>query len=50
MSILLIEQNVAESLEIADSAAVLENGTIVLSGPASALASDPRLQNAYLGI
>jgi branched-chain amino acid transport system ATP-binding protein len=50
MSILLIEQNVAESLEIADSAAVLENGTIALSGAAEALAMDPRVRNAYLGI
>jgi branched-chain amino acid transport system ATP-binding protein len=50
LSILLIEQNVAESLEIADSAAVLENGTIALSGTAAALARDPRIRNAYLGI
>ncbi|MET0866799.1 MAG: ABC transporter ATP-binding protein [Pseudorhodoplanes sp.] len=50
LSILLIEQNVAESLEIADSAAVLENGKIVLSGPAASLASDERVRNAYLGI
>ncbi len=32
MTILLIEQNVSESLEIADQAAVLENGAVVLSG------------------
>lgn len=50
MSILLIEQNVAESLEIADAAAVLENGTVVLSGTAAALATDTRVRNAYLGI
>ncbi len=50
MSILLIEQNVSESLEIADSAAVLENGKIVLSGPAAALAGDERVRNAYLGL
>jgi branched-chain amino acid transport system ATP-binding protein len=50
MSILLIEQNVAESLEIADFAAVLENGKIVLSGPAASLATDERVRNAYLGI
>ena len=34
MSILLIEQNVAELLEIADFAAVLENGSIAFSGTA----------------
>ena len=50
LSILLIEQNVAESLEIADAAAVLENGNIVLSGPANSLANDERVRNAYLGI
>jgi len=50
LSILLIEQNVAGSLEIADAAAVLENGNIVLSGPANSLANDERVRNAYLGI
>ena len=50
LTILLIEQNVAESLEIADSAAVLENGSIVLAGPASELAEDDRVRSAYLGI
>ena len=50
MTILLIEQNVAESLEIADFAAVLENGSIVLTGPSASLATDERVRNAYLGI
>ena len=50
LSILLIEQNVAESLEIADFAAVLENGSIVLHGKAAELANDERVRNAYLGI
>ncbi len=50
MSILLIEQNVAESLEIADYVAVLENGSIVLSGHAVDIKGDERIQSAYLGI
>ena len=50
MTVLLIEQNVAESLQIADSAAVLENGNIVLAGPAASLAEDERVRSAYLGI
>ncbi len=50
MSILLIEQNIAESLEIADFAAVLENGSIVLSGHAGEIKGDDRIQSAYLGI
>ena len=50
MTILLIEQNVSESLEIADEAAVLENGTVVLSGAAAELAKDERVRSAYLGL
>ena len=50
MTILLIEQNVAESLEIAETAAVLENGNLVLSGPAPDIAADDRVKSAYLGI
>jgi branched-chain amino acid transport system ATP-binding protein len=50
LTILLIEQNVAESLEIADVAAVLENGSVVLAGPAADLANDERVRSAYLGI
>jgi branched-chain amino acid transport system ATP-binding protein len=50
LTILLIEQNVTESLEIADVAAVLENGSVVLTGPAADLANDERVRGAYLGI
>jgi branched-chain amino acid transport system ATP-binding protein len=50
LTILLIEQNVAESLVIADHAAVLENGTVVLSGPAGAVALDEGVKRAYLGL
>jgi len=50
LTILLIEQNVAESLEIAEFAAVLENGSVVLSGPAKAVAEDERVKQAYLGL
>ena len=42
ITILLIEQNVAESLAIADYATVLENGGIVLSGSAAVVAADRR--------
>jgi branched-chain amino acid transport system ATP-binding protein len=49
-TILLIEQNVAESLAIADDAVVLENGSIALAGPAAALATDERVKRAYLGL
>ncbi|MEY2801989.1 MAG: putative type branched chain amino acid transport system, ATP-binding component [Pseudomonadota bacterium] len=50
LSILLVEQNVGQSLEIAQRAYVMENGTIEFSGlPGELLASD-RLRRAYLGI
>ncbi|RYF43273.1 MAG: ABC transporter ATP-binding protein [Comamonadaceae bacterium] len=50
LAILLVEQNVGQSLEIADRAYVLENGAIRFSGlPAELLGSD-ELRRAYLGL
>ena len=48
-SILLIEQNARAALEVADQGYVLETGSIVLEGPATALATDPRVIDTYLG-
>ena len=50
VTILLVEQNVSAALAIADRAYVIETGRIVLSGECSALASDPRVRAAYLGL
>ncbi|PHP68905.1 branched-chain amino acid ABC transporter ATP-binding protein [Zhengella mangrovi] len=50
LTILLVEQNVLQSLEIADRAFVMENGQIRLSGKPSELMDDPDLQRAYLGL
>jgi branched-chain amino acid transport system ATP-binding protein len=50
MTVLLVEQNVAVSLKLADRAYVLENGRIVLSGPGAELLRDPRVKEAYLGL
>ena len=50
LTILLIEQNVSESLEIADFAAVLENGAVALTGSAADLGKDERVRSAYLGL
>ena len=50
MTILLVEQNVAASLQLADRAYVLENGSIVLEGNGAALLEDPRVREAYLGL
>jgi branched-chain amino acid transport system ATP-binding protein len=49
LAVLLVEQNSAMALEIANRAFVLETGSITLSGPADQLASDPRIREAYLG-
>ncbi len=50
LSILLVEQNVVQSLEIADRAYVLENGVIAMQGAAGALMRDEGLRRSYLGI
>jgi branched-chain amino acid transport system ATP-binding protein len=50
VSILLVEQNARAALQIADHAYVLETGEVVLDGPASVLASDPRVVESYLGL
>jgi branched-chain amino acid transport system ATP-binding protein len=47
---MLVEQNVAQSLEVADQAHVLENGVITLSGAAQDIAADPELRRSYLGL
>lgn len=48
-TVLLVEQNAAMALDIADRAYVLESGEIQLSGAAQDLADDPRVREAYLG-
>jgi len=48
-TILLVEQNASAALDVADHAYVLENGRIVLSGPAADVANDPGVAAAYLG-
>ncbi|WP_336056005.1 ABC transporter ATP-binding protein [Nitratireductor sp. CH_MIT9313-5] len=49
VTILLIEQNAAMALDIADQAHVLENGRIVLSGSGAELAANDRVRQSYLG-
>ena len=49
-TIILVEQNVAASLGLADVAYVLENGRITLSGSGAELLHDPRVRQAYLGV
>lgn len=50
MTILLVEQNVRQSLEIADRACVLENGRIALAGQCEALLEEELVRKAYLGL
>jgi branched-chain amino acid transport system ATP-binding protein len=49
-SILLVEQDVDAALTVAERAYVLDTGHIVLSGKASELLADPRVQESYLGV
>ncbi|MTI80920.1 MAG: ABC transporter ATP-binding protein [Firmicutes bacterium] len=49
MTILLIEQNAAAALQIADYGYVLETGKIVLEGPGKELANNDEVKKAYLG-
>ena len=49
-TVLLVEQNARRALEIANHAYVMENGRIVLEGPAAELASNPDVQEFYLGL
>lgn len=50
LSIFLVEQNVMQSLEIADRAYVIENGEVAMSGLAGDLIDDPQLRKTYLGL
>lgn len=48
-TLLVVEQNAARALELADRGYVLETGSVVMSGRASVLLSDARVREAYLG-
>ena len=50
VSILLVEQNLVQSLQHSDHAYVMETGEIVLEGESSQLLNDPRTRQAYLGL
>jgi branched-chain amino acid transport system ATP-binding protein len=50
VTVLLVEQNAAAALAIADRGYVIETGAIAHSGPGPALLDDPRVRAAYLGL
>jgi branched-chain amino acid transport system ATP-binding protein len=49
VSVFMVEQNAHQALSIADRGYVLQNGRLVLQGPASSLLYDPHIRDAYLG-
>ena len=49
-ALLLVEQNVVQSLEVAQRAYILDNGRFVLEGSASDIRDNPELKRAYLGM
>lgn len=50
LTVILVEQNVAVSLKLADQAYVLENGRIVMQGSGQDLLHDDRVRQAYMGL
>jgi branched-chain amino acid transport system ATP-binding protein len=50
MSVLLVEQNVVQSLEVANRAFILAEGQFVMSGNAADIGADPALKRTYLGM
>jgi branched-chain amino acid transport system ATP-binding protein len=50
VTVLLVEQNVRQTLAMCDRAYVLENGRVVLQGTGKELSDDPHVKEAYLGI
>ena len=49
-TVLVVEQNAVQTLELADRGYVLENGAIALSGTGADLLADPAIRTAYLGL
>ncbi len=50
VTVLLVEQRLAEALALADRAYVLQTGRVVMSGPAAEIAADDGVRRAYLGL
>jgi branched-chain amino acid transport system ATP-binding protein len=50
VAVLLVEQNVVQSLEIASRAYILAEGQCIMSGRAADIGADPKLKRAYLGL
>jgi branched-chain amino acid transport system ATP-binding protein len=49
VSMLLVEQNAALALDLADHAYLMETGRLVMTGPAADLRNDEGIRRSYLG-
>jgi branched-chain amino acid transport system ATP-binding protein len=50
ITVLIVEQNAVQTLQLADRAYVLESGSVTLEGKGAELLDDPRVRSAYLGL
>jgi len=50
VAVMLVEQNVVQSLEVASRVYILADGQCIMSGMAADIAADPQLKRAYLGL
>jgi branched-chain amino acid transport system ATP-binding protein len=50
MTVLIVEQRMAECLDIADRAYILQTGRVLMQGPASDIKTNPDVRKAYLGL
>ena len=50
MTVLIVEQRLAESLEIADRAYILQTGRVLMQGKAAEIKVNPDVRKAYLGL
>lgn len=50
MTILLVEQNLRKALAVAQRGVIIETGRLRLEGPSAALADNPEIRSAYLGL
>jgi branched-chain amino acid transport system ATP-binding protein len=50
VTVLIVEQNIVHTLQIATRGYVLENGRVVMSDSGPALLRDPHVKRAYLGV
>jgi branched-chain amino acid transport system ATP-binding protein len=50
ITILLVEQNVRQTLDVADYGYLLSQGRVVTAGPTETLKNDPELHKAYFGV